>query len=259
MTTINGKTEPGTIEATVIADQSGSEYNIAPSDFSIPGFQGTPKYAKFSAKSSTAMSGGGMSGNDVSAVSDQDVALAKKTVEAKMRNAAFDAANQDLESGEKILVESVDAAVVSGSASPQSGAVTDTFDYRTKIHIRAYAFSEDKLKEMIRSAFEKQGRSKGIPSSPSAIDLQYGEPTADFVAGTLRISVHAVGRSESNLDETQLSSDLAGKKESDLNGLLQKYPQIDTISISLWPEYIATRVPLRSDRIHVTVESLDAK
>ncbi|MFA6253743.1 MAG: hypothetical protein WC640_00560 [Candidatus Paceibacterota bacterium] len=53
-----GQTVPGQIEITVIADKAGANYNIDPSDFSIPGFKGSPKASKIYAKSKTAMTGG---------------------------------------------------------------------------------------------------------------------------------------------------------------------------------------------------------
>ena len=49
---------PGSIDAEVMANYLGTEYNISPSDFTIPGFKGTPKYDGFYGKSDTSMSGG---------------------------------------------------------------------------------------------------------------------------------------------------------------------------------------------------------
>lgn len=40
MTTVAGEIRPGAIIADVIADEAGSDYNIDPSSFKIPGFQG---------------------------------------------------------------------------------------------------------------------------------------------------------------------------------------------------------------------------
>ena len=49
---------PSSISVEIVADYLGAEYNIGPSDFTIPGFKGSPKYQGFYGKSSTAMSGG---------------------------------------------------------------------------------------------------------------------------------------------------------------------------------------------------------
>ncbi len=56
---VDGKIKSSSIEATVIADQPGSQYNIGPvSRFSIPGFSGTPKERGFYAESKEPMKGG---------------------------------------------------------------------------------------------------------------------------------------------------------------------------------------------------------
>ena len=51
---------PSSIDVEVVANYLGAEYNIGQSDFTIPGFKGTVKYAGFYGKSDTAMSGGSM-------------------------------------------------------------------------------------------------------------------------------------------------------------------------------------------------------
>jgi hypothetical protein len=53
-----GKTTPGSARVTVYADDFGEQYNIGLTDFSIPGFKGSPRYEGFYARSATAMSGG---------------------------------------------------------------------------------------------------------------------------------------------------------------------------------------------------------
>lgn len=90
--TIPGKkgATPGSIEVTVYADSVGPSYNLAMSDFSIPGFKGTPRYDGFYGRSKGAITGG--SEGTATAVSIQDVSAAKdelalelaKTVKAKL-------------------------------------------------------------------------------------------------------------------------------------------------------------------------------
>ncbi len=56
--TQNGKTIPGSIEATIYADKPGEEYNSDPTDLTIPGFKDGPRYDKFYARSKTPLTGG---------------------------------------------------------------------------------------------------------------------------------------------------------------------------------------------------------
>lgn len=58
--TVPGKkgSTPGFVDATVYAAEPGSAYNKDLDDFTIPGFQGSPKYTGFTARSLTPMAGG---------------------------------------------------------------------------------------------------------------------------------------------------------------------------------------------------------
>jgi hypothetical protein len=262
---LNGVTVPGmtgagagTIEAVVVADQSGADYNLPATTFTIPGFEGTPKYTKFIVTSAKAMTGGGASGSDALAVSDADIAKAKKSVEAESKATAIAVLNQSLNEGEKILSEATDVAIVSGEASPQTGAVTNTFEYHVKVHVKAFVFSETDLKKMISTLLSKQNPSRGITLAPSDIDIQYGEPTEDFIAGTLRITAHAEGHFASELDQAQLKADLAGQtNDGTIATLLQKYTQLENITVEVSPTFLTNKIPNDENKITIIVEPRD--
>lgn len=76
--TVPGKvgTTPGSVKAIVSADTYGSEYNIGPTEFTIPGFKGTARYSTFYAKSTSSMKGG-MTGI-VQTISPDDIDSANK-------------------------------------------------------------------------------------------------------------------------------------------------------------------------------------
>lgn len=254
--TVPGKTDsPGMIEAAVIADQAGTEYNIGPSTFTIPGFEGSPKYAKFSGKSLKAMNGGGTSGSSTLSVSEQDIAKAKKETELKLDTSAYDILAENLLPGEKILDEAIEKTVVKAVASPQVGAVADTFEYRVTIHVRTLVFSEELLKKMASESIEKQNNKNGDTLVSQNIRLEYGEPSLDFSAQTMDIKVHAVDLLKSQIDTEALKADLVGRDENDINSVLQKYPQIEKVSINIWPDFLSSKVPSRENRVKISIES----
>ena len=49
--TEDGEKVPGSVEVTVYADEAGEGFNIGLMDFTIPGFKGSPRFAKFYARS----------------------------------------------------------------------------------------------------------------------------------------------------------------------------------------------------------------
>jgi hypothetical protein len=82
--TVPGKkgTVPGSVEATVTADQPGESYNVGLKDFTIPGFKGDPRYTAFYARSKTPLSGGFSGIQKI--VADADRAKAKSAIESRV-------------------------------------------------------------------------------------------------------------------------------------------------------------------------------
>lgn len=74
--TVPGKTgdKPGSIEVTVYADSYGTDYNSAATDFTIPGFKGTPRYAGFYARSNGAVTGGASGSASLASLADINAA-----------------------------------------------------------------------------------------------------------------------------------------------------------------------------------------
>lgn len=73
----------GSVTATINAESPGEDYNRSGSTtFTLPGFQGDPRYEKFSAKSQGAISGGFV--GDEPAVADSDLEAAKAELKAQL-------------------------------------------------------------------------------------------------------------------------------------------------------------------------------
>ena len=80
---LNGEKIPGSVEVTVYADAPGEKYNVGLTDFTVPGFKGTPRYEAFYARSQTKMAGG-FSGI-VKTVSNEQLDKAKNELGTALR------------------------------------------------------------------------------------------------------------------------------------------------------------------------------
>ena len=96
----NNGTIPGTVEVNVVADDTGEKYNGAPTDFTIPGFKGDPKFEKFYGRGKTPMTGGfdGVKKE----VSDADVLRTNSALEATLKEKLL--ARARTEKGEDALM-----------------------------------------------------------------------------------------------------------------------------------------------------------
>ncbi|MEK7138533.1 MAG: hypothetical protein AAB787_03425, partial [Patescibacteria group bacterium] len=77
-----GKLVPGSIEATIYADQPGADYNQEATDFTIPGFKDDPRFSKFYARSKSALSGGLV--GEVRKLSPEEADKARKALSADL-------------------------------------------------------------------------------------------------------------------------------------------------------------------------------
>ncbi len=250
MTDIGGKSTPGAIEAEVVADQSGEEYNISASEFTIPGFKGSPKYAKFSAKSSKSFIGGGSAGDGMKIVSKADIDKAEADAKADAKARFLEEAVSSLSAGEKIIEESVDIAVQSVSA-PQVGTAASSFDYQGTFRVRAFAVPEEEIRTKAGAAAAKEVA--GIKFHPVSVTLTYGDVSADYDRRAVRFRAHALITLESDIDADRFRMAILGKDQPGIEQAMVVFPGIKKISIDFSPEWFVTSVPDAENRVTVIV------
>lgn len=245
--------QPGTIEAAVIADQTGSEYNITGTTFTIPGFKGSPKYEKFSAQSNKPMTGGGSgTGSDVTVISKSDLDRAEITAKEQAKEQYIQAVEKELLPGERILKEGLDITETVGSSLPLAGTAATSFEYTNTYKVRGFIFSEDMIKQKIISQGEETV--SGILFRPTSVTLTYGEAIPDYNTQTVRLKTHASITSESVIDREKLLTEVLGKDADGINALLPSFPEIKKIKIVFNPRWFSSSVPTAKSRVTVLVE-----
>lgn len=244
---VDGKAKPGVIEAEVIADKAGGEFNISPTDFSIPGFEGSPKHSKIYARSSSPMAGGGSKGNEVSVISEADINAAKSKSEAVLKDEIIEEIKSKLENGDVILDDAVEMNILD-SYSPEAGTIADKFDFRSKIKIRMMIFSENDLRDVIESSFSKKENEK-----ISQIKIEYGKATSNFGESTALIKVHGKALIEPEVDIAKIKKELLGKNQEEIETLLKDNPEIKGLEAEFWPEFLPGKIPTYEKRVEVEI------
>lgn len=250
MTDIGGKDTPGAIEAEVVADQAGEEYNIGASEFTIPGFKGSPKYAKFSAKSSKSFIGGGNAGDGTAIVSKADLEKAESEAKAEAKKRFLEEAAASLGAGEKILEESIDAAARTVSV-PQVGTAASSFDYQGTFQVRAFAVPEEQVRTKAGAGAAKEVA--GIAFHPVSVTLTYGDVSPDYDRRAVRFRAHALITLESDIDADRFRMAILGKDQPGIEQAMGAFPGIKKISIDFSPEWFVTSVPDNEDRVSIVV------
>ncbi len=251
---VDGKKEPGVIEAEVLADEPGESYNIGASSFSIPGFKGNPKYEKITGKSKEPMAGGSSEGDSgVKTVSSEDITTAKEESESMFRSMFEESLRSGMIEGENFLPDSVEISLVGSPAHPEAGVVASSFEYKARFKARVFVFSESTLKDNA-SLMLRRGAGLDDTYETRDVSLEYGEASSDFDKGTMYIKVRATALFASHIDVGMLRTDFLGKDTDGIREVLERHTEVKKIEVNLKPKLFIVSVPNDPDRVTIIVE-----
>lgn len=244
----NGKTVPGSIEANVVADVPGPEYNIGPSEFTIPGFKGSPKFNAFSAKSTSAMAGG--SKGDGSVVTAEDMEKAKKTIKETLTESIKNELKEKSLSSLEYSDEATTVEIIEESSSLKMGEAGEKFTVTAKASATTFQFSEEDIKMLIAKNIEEKTTTEKIIFKD--LTKKYSDITADFSNGilTLNINAHQTVAPDIDIDDTK--SEFAGKGENEIRDFIVNNDAIESAQVSFWPFWVK-KAPKNVDRIKIII------
>ncbi len=237
---------PGSMEVDVIADESGDEYNIEPSDFTIPGFANSQKFEKFYAKSFQAMTGGSETGSK--AVSSDDIEEARSFLTAELKEQAIIDLKKKL-SGEKRFFEgAIEFEGLDFSSSVSAGTAVEKFTAKQKMRVKTFSFSEEDVRKILENEALGEENEYSIINFKKGInyilsDYSLSDGWMKFQAKTDAIPV-------GDFDLDNFKNGIKGKNTAELEEFVKNYPAVSKIDVSLWPFFI-DRIPMNSNRVDV--------
>lgn len=243
-----GSLEPSMIDAQVVADKVGEDYNIGPvSRFSIPGFKGTEKFNGFYGTSDSSMTGGFVGKGAVA--SPEDIERAKKDAQDELKEAlaiklSVDQQNLTLIPGaEEFLVRSV----VVNPAVDADG----TFKVTVEGELSAIKFREADIATLIK------GRAVSDERIDSALEekessLSYQTPSFSS-SSTIKIPLSYSATLWHPLNSDVVIENSLGKRELDLKKDILSLPGVDKMTVSFWPFWVS-RVPDRAGAVSLSIE-----
>jgi len=248
----NGKIIPSYIDAEVIADKAGDDYNISPTTFTIPAFEGTPRYSKFYAESFSKMTGGYIGTAKIVGQSDFEKA------ESQINDIAAVSLKEELKAklkeGDIVLDDATKIFTLDSiSTNPKIGEKADEFEITGRFILKALVFNEDNIKKVfIAEAIKNnpQFKSKDLFS----YQFSYGAPRVDFDKKLLSFPVEAqlVFREKINPDD--FINNLTGKNSKELESFFKQFDTIEKVDISIWPSFLKF-TPLNASHIKLSIDN----
>lgn len=249
MTKVGTETKPGAIEVTVEADKPGSAYNIEPTTFKIPGFSGGPKYDKFYAKSSKAMTGGAEGESLV--ITSQDISKAKEQLTAEVKKEAVEELKNSLPPERKFFDDAVMTELIEATSSASVGTQTEKFSYTVKMKAKTLSFLESDVKEIVKNNLVQEGESVSRVDFERPLDclLAESDPGQKFVKFEAKTDLNLA----EGVDLENFKKGTLGKNINELEALVKTYPSIQKADVNLWPFFV-TRVPMNEGRVKIEVK-----
>jgi len=244
-----GKIIPSSKEVTVEADEPGEAYNIGPSKFTIPGFEGTAKYAGFYGQSTEAMAGGAK--GKMKVATKQDIEGATQIVSAELKNKVKDEFNKKIPSDLKILDNSQVLEVIASDSTLEADEPGKEFTITVKARAWGLAFKEEDALSLIKENIkEKISQDKIL--IPSSLKIDYKNVKTDSAQGKTNFTAQIEGKAAWNIDENKLKKDLAGKDEVEVRRYLSSLVEIETAKVIFWPFWVK-KIPTNKNKIKITI------
>ncbi len=251
--TVPGKKgdKPGSVEVSVVADEPSEKYNIGLSDFTIPGFVGTPKFQKFFARSKMEIAGGATGEGRVIGKKEADELLAKLEIDAK----------RELEGSIKGRIPStvvafsdtVERPPLVRLTDPPVGAPSETFFGEVRGSVRTLGVEKKAFSQAIARVFFKDQSQAAIYELASSPETITKNVEMDYASKKMTLTLTGTIRFRGIIDIEELQKRvLNANNDGELDTLFASFPGIAKVEKTFRPAFFK-RVPGRLSHLKITV------
>jgi hypothetical protein len=226
---------PGSVEATVYADSYGTEYNSAATDFTIPGFKGSPRYTAFFAHSDGPLTGG--ASGDVSLASLSDINAAKDELALELAQEVKTNLLKVKQDGYTGLYSAISVQYHDNEDAILQG-VSSTYE----VTATGYLMLADTAELATTLAHQVRDYNGGPVKLGYADTLMYTTKDTAHLDTDQSIDVLVAGKPQIiwTTTEDSIKKLLAGKPRSDFNAQMRTIDSIEQGEISFSPLWLST-------------------
>lgn len=255
--TVNGKVVPGSIEATVLADKPGAEYNIPLSDFTLPGLKSDPeKYKAIFARSKTPMAGG--YAGKVKVVEAPLLESTQKELDAKLEEAMLKNTKEQVPQDAVLFDGAIQItySLAEGSEVADADGENDSLEVKEVGTLYGVIFDKRNLARFLAEKLIPDYEGEPI-SVDNWSDLKFhleGElklvDTIGEITFTLTGNPHFVW----GYDAEGLKTALVGAKKGAIGDIVKNgFPTIEKIDVRLQPPWRFS-IPKNAEKIKIKEE-----
>jgi hypothetical protein len=265
-----GKFIPGEIDIRVVADQSGEDYNISPSVFSVPGFAGTDRYTKFYGKSFEPMQGGFK--KEVAKVTEEDLIEAENLMVEQVIKECLDLLEEDIKS-ESISAEydcisdEFDSQIIEKNPLVLAGEEKEEFSFQVKASCQALLVKKEIVTELAKGLIIKEQSENNsdnynevsfifVPDKISIIEdslkINYSVESIDIDLAEVALSLKTSSKFYPEIDFYNLKNALLGRNSVEAEMFLENQSEIVNADVFLSPFWVK-KIPQDLNQIEVSI------
>jgi len=247
---VDGTLTPGSVVVTVYADAAGADYNRTdPTTFTIPGFQGDPRYKAFSAQSTAPITGGFV--GDQPAVSTADMQAAQLKLQSELDSSLRSSVTTQIPQGYlpvqgslNVTYTDIAEAAGTGTTVSLSQSASATMAMIKSVDLAAI------LAKLLVTGYGGEAIDFGTPD-PLVLQLASSTPND---TGPLTILLQGNPTLVWQFDQGALKTALLGKDKSTFQTTIETFaPAIEKAEASIRPFWKST-FPTDPSKLSIDIE-----
>lgn len=235
------------LDLAVVAAEAGEEYNIEPSNFSLPGLAGSPLYTLIYGKSLQPMVGGAKS--EAPVVTEEDIRDAENSLEQDLIALAKEEIKKREIAPFVVDEKTFDIQILESSSTVKAGAELAQFSASAKVKVTGLMFQLTHLQELLQEIMRSR-LSEGEKLHAPSMHLSYNVRSFRPETQTLDLSVDGEVKAYQDTDVNQLTTKLQGATKNDAEGMLRSEATLSKFEIKLWPFWTRS-IPNKLEKLHV--------
>jgi hypothetical protein len=245
-----GNIVPGTIDASVQAEEPGETYNIANSHFNIPGLAGSAKFDKIYADT-TGIKGGFT--EEVTVLSQTDLDTNKDKIIADLTKKISDelvAKNKN----KKVFLDGIKQEVIEVSPNIPVDTESQKFDLKVKIKITTMNANSNDFNYLVYTRLSTSlSPDKEMVQESSEVTKAIVE-NFDGKKGIETVKIDGKGFIVTKLDQDNIKKSIAGKGESEASRYLSTLKDVIEVKVDLWPFWVKSVPRFLNRNIDITTQ-----
>jgi hypothetical protein len=246
-----GEVISGTVQATVRAAESGPEYNIGSSHFTIPGLSGSAKYDKIYGDTTSSIKGGFT--EEITVLSQADIDSNKDKIVTNLITKIEEEAESKYK-GKKVFTDGLKPEVLEASPNIPLDTESAKFDLKVKVKIKTLTTDTNDFNYLV---FKKL--TSLLPDDKELIPDSLKETKTKIISfndksGKLAVKIEAKGIMISKIDKGNIKEAIAGKNREEAEEYLATLKDVSEARVNLWPFWVRSVPKLFKRNIEINIE-----